>query len=122
VETGSTVYADIDLLSIVIHNLLLNAIKFTPKEGHIIVSSIEKDGIVEASVRDDGIGIDPDKISNLFNFDTIFTTEGTIGERGTGLGLPLCKEFIERNGGKISVESEPGKGSKFTFTVPKPIS
>ncbi len=122
VDTRITVYADIDLLRIVIQNLLINAIKFTPKEGQIIVSSIEKDGIAEVSFLDTGIGINPDKISNLFNFDTIFTTEGTIGERGTGLGLPLCKEFIERNGGKISVESEPGKGSKFTFTVPKPIS
>jgi len=74
------------------------------------------------SVQDTGIGIEPKKSSELFNFNTIFTTNGTAGEKGAGLGLPLCKEFIERNDGKIWVESKLGKGSKFTFALHKTIS
>ena len=122
VDTGTFVYADVDMLRSVVQNLIINAIKFTPIEGRIIVSSIEKDGFVEASVQDTGIGIQSEKSSELFNFNTLFTTDGTAGEKGTGLGLPLCKEFIERNDGKIWVESELGKGSKFTFTLRKAIS
>jgi PAS domain S-box-containing protein len=118
-DKGTFVYADADMLRIIIQNLLINAIKFTPKEGRIIVSSVEKDGFVEVSVKDTGIGIEPGKSTELFNFNTLFTTEGTDGEKGTGLGLPLCKEFVERNGGKIWVESESGKGSKFIFIIPK---
>ena len=70
---------------------------------------MKKEGFVEVSVQDTGIGIESEKTSKLFNFKSKFTTDGTAGEKGTGLGLPLCKEFIERNGGKIWVESELGK-------------
>ena len=122
VDTGTFVYADFNMLHSVIQNLIINAIKFTQTEGRIFVSSIEKDGFVEVSVRDTGIGIEPEKSSKLFNFNMISTTNGTAGEQGTGLGLPLCKEFIERNDGKIWVESEVGKGSKFIFTLRKTIS
>jgi signal transduction histidine kinase len=122
VDTGIFVYADADMLRTVVQNLLINAIKFTQTEGRIIISSTGKDGFVEVSVRDTGIGIEPEKSSELFNFNTLFSTDGTDGEKGTGLGLPLCKEFVERNGGKIWVESELGKGSEFTFTIPKTIS
>ncbi len=122
VDTGTFVYADIDMLCSVIQNLIINAIKFTKPEGRIIVSSIEKDGFVEVSVQDTGIGIDSKKSFEMFNFNTLFTTDGTSGEKGTGLGLPLCKEFVERNDGKIWVESELGKGSKFTFTLCKSVS
>jgi len=121
VGTGTLVYADADMLRSVVQNLIINAIKFTPKEGKIIVTSIEKDSFVEVSVQDTGIGIDSKKSSDLFNFNTLFTTDGTAGEKGTGLGLPLCKEFIERNDGKIWVESELGKGSKFIFTLRRTI-
>jgi PAS domain S-box-containing protein len=122
VENEIFVIADVDMLRSVIQNLILNAIKFTQMEGLVNISSDEKDGFVEVSVQDTGIGIDPEKSSKLFNFETIFTTNGTAGEKGTGLGLPLCKEFVERNGGKIWIESELGKGSKFTFTLRKAIS
>ena len=121
VETGTSVYADVDMLSSIMQNLIINGIKFTQKEGQIIVSSVNKEGFVEVSVQDTGIGIEPEKISILFNFGSKFTTDGTAGEKGTGLGLPLCKEFVERNEGKIRVESELGKGSKFTFTLRKSI-
>jgi len=122
IENGTFVYADNVMLRSVIQNLLFNAIKFTEKDGRIVISSIEKSNLIEVSVEDTGKGIPTSQIPGLFSFNKIFTTNGTAGESGTGLGLPLCKEFVERNDGKIWVESEPGKGSKFVFTLPKPIS
>ena len=119
VDAGVFVIADIDMLRSVVQNLITNAIKFTLSDGLIIVSSTNKDGIVEVSVQDTGIGLESVKSSELFKFSTLFTTDGTAGEKGTGLGLPLCKEFVEKHGGKIWVESELGKGSKFTFTLQK---
>jgi two-component system sensor histidine kinase/response regulator len=118
VDEGAFAYADSLMINSVIQNLIINAIKFTPKRGSITISSCIKDNFVHVTVQDTGVGIEPDKSSKLFDFNTLFTTVGTAGEKGTGLGLPLCKEFIERNGGKIRVESELGKGSKFTFTLP----
>ena len=115
------VYADADMLRSIIHNLLTNAIKFTPPEGSIFISSIENNNFIEVSVLDTGIGISKDKSDMLFNVSSIFSTKGTAGEIGTGLGLTLCKEFIERNKGKIWVESELNKGSKFIFTIPKAV-
>jgi PAS domain S-box-containing protein len=122
IKKGTPVYADVDMLRSIVQNLLMNAIKFTPTEGRIVILSSNKEGYVEVSVQDTGTGIEPEKISRLFNFGSKFTTDGTAGEKGTGLGLPLCKEFVERNEGKIWVESELGKGSKFTFTLRKTIS
>lgn len=119
VNAGTLVYADVDMLRIVVQNLITNAIKFTNAGGKIIVSSIEKDDFVEFSVRDSGVGIESERASKLFNFAALASATGTAGERGTGLGLPLCKEFVERNDGKIWVESELGKGTKFTFTLHK---
>lgn len=117
------VNADLQMLRFVIHNLLNNAIKFTKPGGRIVISSIEKNSFVEISVKDNGIGITQDKLSNLFDFKSTSSTDiGTDDEIGSGLGLHLCKEFIERNDGKIWVESELGKGSKFTFTIPKVMS
>ncbi|MGB8316604.1 MAG: PAS domain-containing sensor histidine kinase [Ignavibacteriaceae bacterium] len=121
IKAETSVYADVDMLRSIVQNLIMNAIKFTPTEGRIIVSSVNKEGLVEVSVQDTGTGIEPEKISNLFHLGSKFTTDGTAGEKGTGLGLPLCKEFVERNEGKIWVESELGKGSKFIFTLRKMI-
>lgn len=119
VDNETLVYADVDMLRSIVQNLIVNAIKFTPNKGQVIVSSTAKNGFVEVSVEDTGIGIESEKSSELFNFNRLFSTEGTAGEKGTGLGLPLCKEFVEKNGGKIRIESELGKGSKFIFTLPK---
>ncbi len=121
VDTKTFVYADVDMLSSIVENLVMNAIKFTSIGGQIVISSENKDSFVEVTVRDTGIGIESEKLSELFNFNTLFSTEGTAGEKGTGLGLPLCKEFVERNEGKIRVESELRKGSKFIFTLRKSI-
>jgi PAS domain S-box-containing protein len=118
-DEKTCVYADDDMLQRIFQNLITNAIKFTNSGGHIIISSISKNDFIEVSIKDTGIGIDPETSSKLFNMATMFSTKGTDEETGTGLGLPLCKEFVERNNGKIRVESEIGKGSKFIFTLPK---
>ena len=117
VDNESFVYADIDMLRSVIHNLVMNAIKFTPEKGSIVISSSKTESFEKITIQDNGIGIEPDQLSKLFNFNSLTSTHGTAGEKGTGLGLSLCKEFIERNGGVIWVESELGKGSKFIFTL-----
>ena len=113
------VYVDINIISMVIRNLISNALKFTNSGGKISVISVEKDNLVEISVIDTGIGISEESIKKLFRIDIHYTTKGTSDENGTGLGLILCKEFVEKSGGKIWVESEPGKGSTFKFTLPK---
>jgi len=119
VDEKTFVHADDDMLQRVINNLIANAIKFTNTGGRTTVSSVTKDDLIEVSVEDTGIGIKPEISSKMFNIETLFSTKGTAEEKGTGLGLPICKEFVERNGGRIWVESELGKGSKFTFTLPK---
>jgi signal transduction histidine kinase len=122
IDTGTSINADINMLHLIVQNLLTNSIKFTQAEGQIIISSVEKDDFIEVSIQDTGVGINPEITSKLFSFAKQYTTDGTVGEKGTGLGLPLCKEFVERNGGKIWVESELGKGSKFTFTLQKSVA
>ncbi len=121
VETETFVYADNNMLRSIVQNLIVNAIKFTPEDGQIVISSSINNGLIEVSIKDTGVGIKSERIPGLFNFTKFFTTNGTEGEKGTGLGLPLCQEFVERNEGKIWVESELGKGSKFIFTLPKAI-
>jgi PAS domain S-box-containing protein len=113
------VFADIDMLKTVLRNLVSNAIKFTNKNGAININAEENDGNVTISVFDNGIGIKPDDLTKLFNISEVLTTKGTAEETGTGLGLLLCKEFVEKHGGKIWVESEVGKGSEFKFTLPR---
>ncbi|MCX6168332.1 MAG: PAS domain S-box protein [Ignavibacteriales bacterium] len=113
------IIADRNMLETVLRNLLTNAIKFTNENGKIDISANAVDNqFVEISIVDNGIGIEPGNIEKLFKIDKPFSTQGTKSESGTGLGLILCKDFIERNGGKIWVESEFGKGSKFSFTLP----
>ncbi len=121
INPGTFAYADIDMVRLVIQNLLINAIKFTKTDGHIVVTAIDKAEFVQITVQDDGMGIDPEKVADMFSFKKIFSTKGTEGEKGTGLGLPLCKEFVERNDGRIWVESKPGNGSKFVFNLKKSI-
>lgn len=111
-------FADIDMLKTILRNLLANSIKFTNNGGTINVSALQTDSITTITVSDSGVGIKPDNLEKLFKINNAFTTTGTAKETGTGLGLLLCKEFVEKHGGKISVESEAGKGSSFTFTLP----
>ena len=116
----STVYADRDMLKTILLNLVSNAIKFTNTGGLIDISAERKDLGIIISVSDNGVGIPPENQSKLFNISEVLTTKGTANETGTGLGLLLCKEFVEKHGGKIWVESEAGKGSEFKFTLPIP--
>ena len=113
------VYADNDMLKTVMRNLVSNAIKFTNIGGSIIINAEEISGFTVISVSDNGVGIEPDRLNKLFDISQRQTTKGTAMEPGTGLGLILCKEFVEKNGGKIWVESEYGKGSHFKVTIPK---
>jgi len=113
ISETTTVFADKNMLDTVIRNLLANAIKFTPVNGEVKIVSEEKDSEVEISISDTGVGISPKDIEKLFRVDINHSTIGTGEEKGTGLGLILCQEFVEKNGGMIWVESEIGKGSTF---------
>ena len=96
-----------------------NALKFTKPDGTIHISATQNDSMAEISVTDTGLGINKQHLSKLFRIDKQYRRTGTANEQGTGLGLILCKEFVERNGGQIWVESEVEKGSTFTFTLPR---
>ena len=112
------IYADKEMIEVVLRNLISNAIKFTPKEGEVVIDVKEEDELIEVLVRDTGTGMSEEAKNKLFG-DEHFTTKGTSNESGTGLGLMICKEFLKKNGGDIHVESELGKGSTFAFTLPR---
>jgi signal transduction histidine kinase len=112
------VYADANMLSSVIQNLLTNAIKFTPHGGKIDIHLSKTNKKVQVSIADSGIGMSEELVGNIFKIDKSTSRKGTNGERGTGLGLILCKEFITKNKGDIWVESKPEQGSTFYFTLP----
>jgi signal transduction histidine kinase len=102
----------------VVRNLVSNSIKFTPEGGTITVRTHKSKKDIIVSVSDTGVGMSKEIISKLFRIDTKYSTKGTANEKGTGLGLILCKDFIEKNGGQILVESEVNKGSVFSFSLP----
>ena len=118
IEEFLIVWADKNLVAVIIRNLASNAIKFSNQDDKVLITAIEYDNYVEISVSDTGIGIDKEDREKLFRLDTSFTSKGTADEKGTGLGLILCKEFVEKNGGKIWVESNQEGGSTFKFTLP----
>lgn len=119
VEEDTIAFADSNTINLVIRNLVTNAIKFTNEGGHIALSAKEEGKFWVLSVKDDGVGMANEVVSMLFDKTSPYSTRGTANEKGTGLGLILCKEFVEKNGGSISVSSQQGKGSVFQFTVPK---
>ncbi len=112
------VLADVNMLSSILRNLISNAVKFTHQGGAVKIESDTLQGFVEVKIIDNGVGMDNKDIIKLFKIDQQLTGIGTMNEKGTGLGLLLCKEMVELNGGIISVESEIGKGSKFTVSLP----
>jgi len=113
------VFADSKMLKGILRNLLSNAIKFTPNNGKVQLIANELDKFIEVSVIDSGIGMRQDMIDNLFKIEVNTSREGTNGESSSGLGLIICKEFVEKMGGKIKVESQENIGSKFSFMLPK---
>jgi signal transduction histidine kinase len=119
IEPDTIVFADMQMITTVIRNLISNAIKFTEEDGEIRIESNYRTDVIEIAVMDNGVGMTSEKVDKLFKIgEKYISTDGTSGEKGTGLGLILCKEFIEKHGGKIWVESEVGKGSTFRFTLP----
>ena len=111
-------FGDKDMIGTILRNLISNAIKFTNQGGKIVISAERKPHEILLSVSDNGVGIKKETMGKLFRIETSYSTKGTSNESGTGLGLILCKEFVEKHGGKIWAESEYGKGSKFFFTIP----
>ncbi len=118
IEPDTVIYADEDMMKTVIGNLLNNAIKFTHEGGEVKVSSKKAGDRVQVQVADNGVGISEDKIDKIFKMDVHKITRGTAEEKGAGLGLVLSKEFTEKNGGKIWVQSEENKGSCFHLEIP----
>lgn len=112
------VTADLNMLKTVLRNLISNAIKFTNRNGQIKIYTEENSNTITITVSDNGVGIKNEKLQELWDFTKSTSTKGTENEKGTGLGLLICKEIVEKNGGRIWVESELGKGSDFKFTIP----
>jgi signal transduction histidine kinase len=112
-------YFDHSMINTVVRNLISNALKFTNENGFVKLLAEERDDCIQVSVTDSGVGINPVNLQKIFKIAETVTTNGTKGEKGTGLGLILCKEFVEKNNGKIWVESELAKGTTFVFTLPK---
>jgi signal transduction histidine kinase len=111
-------FADLNMIESVLRNLISNAIKFTDHGGKIIISASIEDNHCNVSIEDNGRGIPNSNIDKIFNIGDHISTNGTDDEKGSGLGLILCKEFVNKNGGKIWAESKINIGSKFSFSIP----
>jgi len=121
IESDLNVTADLQMVRTILRNLICNAIKYTNGYGKIIISASGNKKLVEVAITDNGIGISDEDKKKLFKVEKLHSTPGTHKERGTGLGLLLCKEFVELHGGSLLLESEAGKGSRFAFTLPQII-
>ena len=117
IPDSTRVYADKNMIHTVIRNLISNAIKFSNKGGRVFISSFENGSMTEVVIRDEGIGMSRENLSMLFRIDTYYSTSGTSGESGTGLGLIICKEFVEKNSGRIRATSKEGDGTAVSFTL-----
>jgi len=111
------VFADSNMLKTVLRNLVSNAIKFTNPEGRIDIYAEKTSSGITISVSDNGIGMEPETVNMLFDISKTHTTKGTGNESGTGLGLFLCKEFVEKHGSELRVKSQKNEGSSFYFTL-----
>lgn len=116
---GTEVFADSTMLHSIFQNLIGNAIKFTPVDGCVTIQAVDQGTMIQVSVIDTGIGVSPEKLAGLFESMAGRTTDGTAGEKGTGLGLLLCKDLVEKHGGRVWVDSVIGQGTSFHLTLPK---
>ena len=112
------VRADKNTTDTIIRNIIANALKFTPKEGKIDVNAEIKNSDIEIKITDNGVGMNSEKLEKILDSKEHYTEQGTEGEIGSGIGLPLCFEFIKMNNGKYQIYSEEGKGTQFEFTLP----
>jgi signal transduction histidine kinase len=119
IKNNTLAFADWQMTSTILRNLVSNAIKFTPENGTVSVKAIQTEELLQIKVSDTGIGMKQEVMDKLFIVGQKVVSTGTANEKGTGLGLLLCKELVEKNGGYIDVYSEPEKGSTFSFTLPK---
>lgn len=118
ISCGIKVFVDHNMIMLVVRNLLSNALKFTNNGGTICFNAIRNTEVVEIAIKDNGVGMNEDVLKNIFRKDSFVSSKGTNNEKGSGLGLKLCHEFVLRHNGEIWVESEPGIGSTFYFTIP----
>ena len=116
---ATEVFADSTMLHSIFQNLIGNAIKFTPSNGRVTVCAADQGSMIQVSVIDSGVGVPPEKLAHLFELLAGRSTDGTAGEKGTGLGLLLCKDLVEKHGGQLWVDSVVGQGTSFHLTLPK---
>ncbi|MDX1641038.1 MAG: HAMP domain-containing sensor histidine kinase, partial [Balneolaceae bacterium] len=118
VDEDLEVYADPDMILVILRNLIANSLKFTTEGGKVEVIAQEEDDMVKVSVRDNGIGMSEEIRHKIFDKDESVTTLGTSNEKGTGLGISLCKDFVQKNNGTLRADSTPGEGTTISFTLP----
>jgi len=118
IDEKVNLFADRNMISTIIRNLASNAIKYSMEGGQVLFSGKAAGDEVIFKITDRGVGMDQETVQHLFKLDKMKSKPGTAGEDGTGLGLIICKEFVEKNDGKIEVTSKPGKGSTFTIYLP----
>lgn len=121
VEPNIHITADFRMVKTIFRNLIGNALKYSNVGGEITISGSEVKPFVEISIKDNGVGISMERQKNIFKAEAIHSIEGTLNEKVMGLGLLICKEFVEIHGGNIKIESKPYKGSKIKFTLPRYI-
>ena len=122
VKYGDTIIADRNMLYTIIRNLLSNAIKYTHPEGVIKIDKQKIKDMTQLSISDTGVGMTVDEMELLFQVESIYSTSGTANEKGTGLGLLLCKEFVEKHSGEICVKSQKNKGTCFQISFPNKVN
>ncbi len=115
----ASAWADENMVAAILRNLLSNAVKFTPRGGSVTVSAAEEGEWQTLTVADSGIGMNPEQLAKLFRIDVHFSCPGTDAEKGSGMGLILCRELVGLNRGTISVRSEPSRGSTFSVRLPR---
>ena len=118
-DIDDEIFADKQMFQTIVRNIATNSIKFTNEDGYVSVSGAQKDGFYEISIKDNGIGMTQETVSKLMTLSESQSTQGTAGEKGSGMGLLICKEFVNKHSGKIRVESELGKGTEFIISFPK---